>query len=100
MSLSEQDRKDIGVAIGYCEDGMASSAAKVLRALLKRYEEARTPRLTFSLDCPECGEEVFEREDNAFTDGEEATCSACKARVMVSCDSETEPYAVVREVEP
>jgi len=48
---------------------------------------------THYLDCPNCGEAVFARPENAFLDGEEETC-ACGARLMVSCDSESEPYAV------
>jgi rRNA maturation protein Nop10 len=51
----------------------------------------------FSLDCPECGEDVFVRQANEFTDGEEETCSGCGSRVMVTCDSETPATAVLRE---
>ena len=56
-------------------------------------------RTIYWLDCPECGEDVFVREVNAFMDGEEEVCSECGSRLMVSCDSESEPYVVMFEEE-
>ena len=51
----------------------------------------KPPPPKFYLECGECGESVFERDQDAYGDGEECTCPGCGSLCVVSIDDVEEP---------
>lgn len=47
--------------------------------------------MKYSLECEECGEDVFCRATDAYGDGEECECPGCGSHCVIAVDDASDP---------
>ncbi len=70
-----------------CQDKIT----RTLEETVAQLEAQAAAKPKYSLECAECGCDVFERDEDAYSDGESCICPSCGGHCFVSVDDVEDP---------